>query len=171
MEKVKAVTEEADVFKTSISGVTYFNPLNPMYENNMSLKQKRLNKISHLDEHVCRRKQSIKMIELNNKNARCAFKIRSKRSMKIISAFMMILHIAFTIISSMYFREFIEETPILYVFIMFQFSFISILLGNRYQEVNGFKKTPMRKTLFPFVITVITVFTIGQTKSVLWSDI
>jgi len=171
MEKAKVATEEADVFKTSISGVTYFNPLNPLYESNMSMKhtsQPGLNKISRLEENVRRRKKSIKMIELNNKNARCIFKIRSKRSMKIIFAFMLILHIAFIVISSIYFRDFIEETPILYVFIMFQFSFISISFGNRYQEVNGLKKTSIKKTLFPFVIIVATVFTIGQTKSVLW---
>ena len=93
MEKAKVATEEADVFKTSISGVTYFNPLNPLYESNMSMKhtsQPGLNKISRLEENVRRRKKSIKMIELNNKNARCIFKIRSKRSMKIIFAFMLI---------------------------------------------------------------------------------
>ena len=137
----------SDAFKLSLSGVTYFNPLNPDYENKMPMKEKPGSDLNDATSQEKRsrnkRRQSMKMIHRNNENARCTYKIRSKRSMKIIFGIILLLFIAFIIIASIAASKFIEETPIAFVFILFQFAFISILFGNRYQEVNGLKKTPI----------------------------
>ncbi len=76
---VKVVAEKKipmdDVFKTSLSGVTYFNPLNPNYENKIAMKHtasgSNLNGSAPHKKRSSRRKRSIKLIQLNNKSARC----------------------------------------------------------------------------------------------------
>ena len=119
----------SDAFKLSLSGVTYFNPLNPDYENKMPMKEKPGSDLNDATSQEKRsrnkRRQSMKMIQLNNENARCTYKIRSKRSMKIIFGIILLLFIAFIIIASIAASKFIEETPIAFVFILFQFAFIS----------------------------------------------
>jgi hypothetical protein len=163
----------SDALKLSLSGVTYFNPLNPDYEHKMPMKEKPgsdlNNSTSKKERSRHKRRHSMEMIKLNNENVRCTYKITSKRSMKIIFGIILILFIAFIIISKIAAGEFIEQTPIAFVFTLSQFAFISILFGNRYQEVNGLKKTPMKKTLFPFIILLVLVFIIGQLRPILWN--
>ena len=77
----------SDAFKLSLSGVTYFNPLNPDYENKMPMKEKPGSDLNDATSQEKRsrnkRRQSMKMIQLNNENARCTYKIRSKALIKL----------------------------------------------------------------------------------------
>ena len=102
------------------------NQTNPDYENKMPIKEKPGSDLNDATSQEKRsrnkRRQSIKMVQLNNENARCTYKIRSKRSMKIIFGIILLLFIAFIIIASIAASKFIEETPIAFVFILFQFA-------------------------------------------------
>ena len=69
----------SDAFKLSLSGVTYFNPLNPDYENKMPMKEKPGSDLNDAaSQEKCsrnKRRQSMKMIHRNNENARWTVKI------------------------------------------------------------------------------------------------
>eukprot|EP00943_MAST-04B_sp_MAST-4B-sp1_P001256 g1256.t1 len=63
----------SDAFKTSISGVTYFNPLHPNHGKKMSMKQTGGTDLSVSTSLEKLRRQSVKMIETFKHVVQCVW--------------------------------------------------------------------------------------------------
>jgi hypothetical protein len=146
-----------DALKISSSGVTYFNPLHVHYKTNMILKHASVSDLDSRGLSKCRR-QSIKLITENNNDARCVctMTMKSPRKMKIFFWIMLFLYIIYNIFSTRY----IERNPLLYVFLLHQFVFITQLTSNRYQKINGLKQNSMIKSFLPFIAFFLIVFVV-----------
>ena len=97
--------------------------LNPLYIDTTT-EETRSKDITDLRRSI---RASTASIEKNNSNARCTIRLKTKRRMRNIFIFILMLHITFIIASALFGIEYIRKRPIGYVFSTFQFTSISIM--------------------------------------------
>ena len=147
-----------DFLEKNTVGKMHFNPL--FGDESISGQRKRKKR---------RRRQSRKSIEENNSKKACTFTIKTRKTTIIILIGIICAFIIFSLISSLTLVEFVQNTPIAYMFITFQFVFASFLFGTRYQETNGLKYSKSNKVVILLIVAEISLlFIIGHSASPPW---
>ena len=101
-----------DFLQKNITGEMHFNPL--FGDESISGQRHRKKR---------RRRRSRKLIEENNSKKACTFTVKTRKTTIIILIGIICAFIIFSLISSLTLVDFIQNTPIAYMFITFQFVF------------------------------------------------
>ena len=147
-----------ETFKSSVKGKLYVNPLfndtgifdiinnDPENNNNNNVKRRQRNK-----------RKSIKLIKANNQKAKCIIPMADNMKNVFLLLCGSLLFYCLIFVLVLFFSELsIDKNPISFLFLSFQFNFITLMIIDRYQDVSNIEKGKTKflkcKLLMPFKI-------------------